>query len=447
MKLGIKPLWASEIENVPVSITKRHFPEMRHLGDITKINGAEIEPVDIITFGSPCQDLSISGRRAGLVGKKSSLFNEAVRIIKEMRIATKGQYPKRIVWENVPGAFNTRKGADFKTVIEEIARIAEPGISIPGLASRERWMAAGAVVGDSWSLAWRVLDAQYWGVPQRRRRIFLVADFGTQRAGEILFRQEMLPGDSAEGKATGENTSKDVKRGISEPIPINLQTATELGIGEEGDVAYTLQEKHSHAVAVWPEKTGSIIARADSSPCIVRGQPFVCEEYTMNLGSQADRIQVNADKAVALKSGGGGGGAKTGLYCLPTYCLVGNTIDRSHKSGGNGPGVKEDMCYTLNTMDRHAVTVPFRRNAFGVYEEGDIGKTICVNDDVTSSDLVVSQYAVRRLTPVECERLQGYPDGWTEYGHDGKVISDFQRYKCLGNSLAIPCAVFVLGGM
>ena len=172
-KAGITPVWASEIEPAPISITKRHFPNMRHLGDITAINGADIEPVDIITFGSPCQDLSITGRRAGLDGEKSGLFLEALRVIKEMRNATNGEYPARIVWENVPGAFSTQRGRDFQTVIQEIAKLAEADISIPRPTKRTGWLAAGGVMGDCWSLAWRVLDAQYWGVPQRRRRIFL----------------------------------------------------------------------------------------------------------------------------------------------------------------------------------------------------------------------------------------------------------------------------------
>jgi len=385
VKVGITPVWASEIEAAPVSITKRHFPEMRHLGDITKINGAEIEPVDIITFGSPCQDLSIAGRRVGLGGGRSGLFMQAIRIIREMRIGTNYSYPARIVWENVPGAFTTHRGRDFQKVIEEIARIAEPGLSIPGLASREGWMASGAVMGDSWSLAWRVLDSQYWGVPQRRRRIFLVCDFGTRRAGEVLFKPEGETGDFEKGGTPG--------------------------VGVTGNA-----EKHP-------------------------------EQYVVDPGHSTDRIQMNPEIAVTLLGNGGGGGAKTGLYCLPTYCVVGNTIDRSYKSGGNGTGVSEEICYTLNTNDRHAVTVPFIRNAFGGYIEGDVAKTLLARDDITSGDLIASFYDVRRLTPVECERVQGYPDGWTEYGHDGRRISDNQRYKALGNSVAVPCVVFVLSGI
>ena len=203
-RVGIKPVWASEIEKVPIGITMRHFPEMRHLGDLTKIHGAEIEPVDIISFGSPCQDLSVAGKRGGLGGERSGLFMEATRIIGEMRDATGGTFPGYCVWENVPGAFSSNGGEDFHTVIEEIARIAEPGISVSRPASvkgklpwgrpRLVWRGSGAVMGDCWSLAWRILDAQHWGVPQRRKRIFLVADFRGHGAGEILFKCDSLQG-------------------------------------------------------------------------------------------------------------------------------------------------------------------------------------------------------------------------------------------------------------
>jgi len=210
LRVGIRPVWASEIETVPMSITKRHFPEMRHLGDITKICGSEIVPVDVITFGSPCQDLSVAGKRAGLGGGRSGLFLEAVRIIKEMREATGGAYPTFAVWENVPGAFTSNKGEDFRTVAEEIARVAEPGISV---IRPKRWPNAGAVVGEGQSLAWRLLDARYWGVPQRRRRIFLVADFAGERASEILFKPERLRRDTTAVGKSRENASAYVTTG------------------------------------------------------------------------------------------------------------------------------------------------------------------------------------------------------------------------------------------
>ena len=350
VNVGITPVWASEIEAAPISITKKHFPDMRHLGDITKINGAEIEPVDIITFGSPCQDLSITGKRAGLEGKRSGLFLQALRVIKEMRIATNGKKPARIVWENVPGAFSSNKGRDFRKVIEEISKIAEADISIPRLAKKWKWLASGAVLGDCWSLAWRVLDAQYWGVPQRRRRIFLVCDFTSQRAGEILFKQESRTGNFEKGK----------------------------------------------------DERNSIAGNADNGD----------QQYYIDTGHNSGRIQMNAKTAVTLLGEGGGGGANTGLYFLP-----------------------------------NTVTVPFICNGYGDYEQGDIGKSLLARDDITSGDLILNGYSVRRLTPTECERLQGFPDGWTEFGHDGKRISDNQRYKALGNSVALPCVEFVLSGI
>jgi len=343
-KAGILPIWASEIEKAPISITKRHFPEMAHLGSITELDGANIEPADIITFGSPCQDLSITGSRAGLSGERSGLFMHAIRLIKEMRNATRNNYPTRIVWENVPGAFSTNKGEDFEKVVEAVAGIAEGGISVARPSGG--WQSAGAVLGNGWSLAWRVLDAQFWGVPHRRRRIFLVADFGGGAAAEILFEQESRAWDAGQSEA-------EVQRGAR------------------------IFER-----------------RAD--------------EYTADLGHSADRIQVNPRIAVTLKSQGGGGGAKTGLYCLP---------------------------------------VPYICRGFGDYAQGDIGKTLLARYDVTTMDLIATKYGVRVLTPMECERAQGFPDGWTEYGHNGKRISDTQRYRALGNSVAIPCVQFIMTSM
>ena len=348
-RFGIKPIWASEIEPSCLSVTKRHFPRMKHLGDITKISGAGIKPVDIITFGSPCQDLSIAGKREGLQGSRSNLFMEAARVIKEMR----GKYgkPDYIVWENVPGAFSANGGKDFQTVIEEIARIAGTGISIP---RPKKWLAAGTVMGDCWSLAWRVLDARYWGVPQCRKRIFLVADFRGQSAPEILFKPGGLPWDSAEGKEAGEEAPASAERGFRKAVGI--------------------------------------------------------DGYNQNL--------------------------------LPSYCIQGNTIGRSDNAGAAGKGVNKDVSFTLNTVDRHAV---FKFQSFGQYKQSDKSKTLMACDDITTGDLVMDCFKVRRLTPLECERLMGFPDGWSELGHDNKPLSDTARYRALGNSIAVPCAEFIVG--
>ena len=184
---GIDPLWASEVEPFPIRVTTKRLPKMKHYGDITQMNGADAEPVDIITFGSPCTDLSVAGKRAGLDGTQSNLFFEAMRIIKEMREKTNGQYPRYAVWENVPGAFSSNKGEDFRAVIEAFCQIKDASATIPRPA---KWSDAGFIMADEYSVAWRCLDAQFWGVPQRRKRIFLVADFAGQRAGEILLECE-----------------------------------------------------------------------------------------------------------------------------------------------------------------------------------------------------------------------------------------------------------------
>ncbi len=215
---GITPIAASEVEPYPIAVTKSRFPDMKHLGDISKINGAEIEPVDIITFGSPCQDLSVAGKRAGLKHAnhgdaettRSGLFIEAVRIIKEMREQTDGEYPRFAVWENVPGAFSSNRGEDFRIVLEEIIKIAEPNAVMPEVP-KKGWAYADSYSGDGWSLAYRVLDAQYWGVPQRRRRIYLVADFGGKCAREILFEREGLRGYFTKGRTPWKTATTDAQ--------------------------------------------------------------------------------------------------------------------------------------------------------------------------------------------------------------------------------------------
>lgn len=207
---GIEPVWASEIEPFPIRVTKQRFPGMKHLGSVTEVKGNEVEPVDIITFGSPCQDLSVAGKQLGIHnGERSNLFFEAIRIIKEMRDGTSNQYPRFAVWENVPGAFSSNKGADFQAVLQAFCDINEKGLSVPR-PKDGRWKPAGCIVGNGFSIAWRVYDAQYWGVPQRRKRIYLVADFRTERIGEILFDEKGIYWDSASCERSKENAAKFV---------------------------------------------------------------------------------------------------------------------------------------------------------------------------------------------------------------------------------------------
>ena len=218
---GIEPVWASEIEPFPIRVTKQRFPGMKHLGSVTDIDGAEIEKVDIITFGSPCQDLSVAGAQKGIhEGERSNLFFEAIRIIKEMRESDRAAgrtgvdvRPRFAVWENVPGAFSSNKGEDFRAVIEAFCEIGE-GEHVPvPLPPKGKWTPAGVVVGNGWSLAWRVYDAQFWGVPQRRKRIYLVADLGSERAGEILFEPESVCWDPEESRKARENAARYVAGG------------------------------------------------------------------------------------------------------------------------------------------------------------------------------------------------------------------------------------------
>lgn len=279
---------------------------MIHLGDITKIHGDKVEPVDCITFGSPCQDLSIAGRRAGLAGERSGLFMEAVRIIKEMRSSTNGLYPTFAIWENVPGAFSSNNGEDFRAVLEELARVEQPNAVIPGSPRGGRWSKAGAIAGNGWSLAWRQLDSQYFGVAQRRKRIALILDLGGQRAGEILFERTSLsrhpdPCIPAWKEAAG--------------LTANCPTGNDRVVAEGGrNTAYTLKIRSGCAgggkgALVQTEKTGTLSTLQDQTLF----QP----------------IQE------------------------PTYCISGNTVDR--KTNQNGTGVRESGTFTVNTVDRHAV--------------------------------------------------------------------------------------------
>lgn len=375
---GIKSVWGSEIEKDCMDISARHFPDMQQLGDITKISGAEIPPVDIISFGSPCQNLSVAGNGKGLAGETSQLFFEAVRIIDEMRCATNGEYPKYAVWENVAGAFSSNKGRDFQKVLEEITKTAIP------MPDSGRWAKAGMVGGRRGSTAWRELDAQYWGVPQRRKRIYLVRDFRTERAGQILFECESVLGYVKEGRGHEKGYARQIEDSTAGSDSGGMEQDT------DGQIKLNFAEE--------PKK-----------------------HTKLDFGKTGDRIYIDARQSVTLMGSAGGGAAKTGYYLLPVYTIIGNVLSRKAGVGGNQLGVGQDISPTLTTNDCHAVAVP-----------GEDWR---------------QRYRVRSLTPLECERLDGFPDGWTQYGVSGKEMSRNARIKALGNSIAVPCAERVFRGI
>lgn len=301
---GITPMWASEIEPFPIRVTTKRMPFLKQYGDISKMDGGKIEPVDIITFGSPCQDMSVAGRRDGLDGERSSLFYEAVRIIKEMRCATNGEYPRYIVWENVPGAFSSNKGQDFRCVLESLCEIKNEGISVPRC---EKWQSAGEILADGFSLAWRVLDAQYWGVPQRRKRIYLVADFAGGSAGKILFESEGLSGHTPQGFRSWQGTAHgaedcpgasgidgyngNVTGEVSATLGVNCGMST----GRNGVV---LNDQGGNRMDITEDVTCTLRAEAHHPPCVMESAGF-CTEHS----AKARSIGYEEECAPTLRAG------------------------------------------------------------------------------------------------------------------------------------------------
>lgn len=267
---GVTPLWASEIEPFAVRVTTARLPQMQHYGDVSAISGADLPPVDIITFGSPCQDMSIAGKRSGLDGSRSSLFYEAIRIVKEMREKTNGEKPRFICWENVPGAFSSNKGEDFRAVLEAVIGIKEPTAQVPA-PGKKGWPYADYYVGDGWSAAYRVLDAQWWGVPQRRKRIFLVADFAGERAPEILFESEGVSGYSAEGFRAWQRAAGDL-----------ADRAGEAGCGGTGRIV--LNDQGGSRMDVTEEVACTLRAEAHHPPCVMEAAGFCTEHSAQSRG-------------------------------------------------------------------------------------------------------------------------------------------------------------------
>lgn len=274
---GVTPVWASEVEPFPIRITTKRLPQVKHYGDVSQMDGGEIEPVDIITFGSPCQDMSIAGKREGLEGSRSSLFYEAIRIVKEMREATNGEYPKYIIWENVTGAFSSNKGEDFRAVLEAVCSVKENKADIPRY---EKWPNAGLVMADDFSVAWRVFDAQYWGVPQRRKRIYLVADFDGQCAGKILFESEGVSGHPFEGFKAWQGTA----------------TGAQGGSGETGSIC--LNDQGGERMDITEDVTATLRAEAHHPP-VVMGSAGFCTEHS----SDSRSIGYEEEKSPTLRAG------------------------------------------------------------------------------------------------------------------------------------------------
>ena len=609
---GIMPLWASEIVPECVSVTKKHFPDMEHFGDITKLHGGDLPPVDIITFGSPCQDLSVaSGKRLGLAGERSGLFLEAIRIIREMQEATNGEYPKFALWENVPGALSSSSRRDFKAVLEAFA---ETEVPMPGSG---RWANAGMVRGRGVDLAWCVYDAQYFGTAQRRRRIFLVADFRGTRAGEILFVPKSLSGYFAAGGTPRQGTAAYAQSGagtagagidgynaqMTGHVAATLGTNCGMSTGRNG----VIEMLTGMGAAV------SAISMRIRCGCEGGGKgPLLQIEKSGTLATGNDQYLFAPKNAVEILNDQGGGSISVekggvsptlrsqthGNLPITAYAIQGSMIGRTDGNGPQGDGINENVSFTLNTIDRHAVCMAtgqsnaeimeeksptlvagheqpivthpqiagtlcasgaglsrpagqgneldfcvvsagFKHKAgsqsgsigfqeetaptllagqqsavmkayvIGAYHSGgmlsdnpqsgfyeaDTSRTLDLNggnpccnqggmavvegadgpeaaavdcrnlretDEVSGTLLakaasggyslnyqnpVRTGLCVRRLTPTEAERLQGYPDGWTETGADGRAISDTKRYQMLGNSVAVPCVAYIMQGI
>ena len=358
---GITPVWSSEIEPFPVRVTTKRFPYMKHYGDISVLNGAELPPVDIITFGSPCQDMSVAGKRSGLDGSRSSLFYEAIRIIKEMRGATDGKYPRYIVWENVPGAFSSNKGQDFRAVLEEVCKVKDAEVSVPFPG---KWENAGRIMGNGYSVAWRQFDAQFWGVPQRRKRIYLVADFAGGSAGKILFESEGLSGYSAEGFRSWQTAAGASAEGFGETGSYSVDGY----ISSVDEVAATLGvncgvSTGRNGVIVLNDQGGNRMDVTEDMTCTLRAEshhpPLVFENH-----SQDSRYTGPQDTVQTILSTFGTGGNNQPFVLETPKTLK---IRSGCEGGGKGPLIQDDLSATLGCNNDQTLFVP---KAYGICSKG-----------------------------------------------------------------------------
>jgi DNA (cytosine-5)-methyltransferase 1 len=571
---GIEPLWASEVEPFPIRVTTRRLPQVQHLGDINKIHGATVPPVDIVTGGFCCQDLSVAGKRIGLHGERSGLFFQIIRIIKEMKNATGDEYPKFAILENVPGMYSSNRGRDFLEVINELIRVKDETLSAP-MPEKGKWSTSGEIVGGCFSLAWRTLDAQFWGVAQRRRRCYLVVDFTGQSAGKILFDETRLCGNPPASIFTRETTAGDITHGAGITVPVlNDQGGRCMDVSE--NITGTLRSReHGHQPIVvqsagfcteHSEKSRSIGYEEEKSPTLRAGvvpgtvtkgneptrggltaaggcfpavaderNPDDCPSKTVNdqalfapkvygICSQNSNsmkscnpnsgiceMVISRTLDTGACSGNGGqvvvfdgkqitskdnrSNPQPGNSChtllsdsadTSIICVEGNGARPSHK----GSGVSQNgISFSLNTVERHAVSYGIDRAAFNQGKNAQYKPQITEESVTTLTSrgpsAVYSSYIVRRLIPTECALLQGFPSGWcedleisnpaeddiafwTDIWETHRLImgkskrprsrnqiikwlrsphSDSAEYKMWGNGVALPCVVFVLGGI
>ena len=406
---GITPVWASEIEPFPIRVTTKRIPQMKHYGDICKINGGEIEPVDIVSFGSPCTDLSLAGKRTGIGGSKSSLFFEAIRVIKEMRCKTNGRYPRFIIWENVFGAFSSGKARDYKTVLEEIVHIKDETISVP-MPPKDKWLAAGEIVGDGFSVAFRTLDAQFWGVPQRRRRIYLVADFGGGCAGEILFEPEGVPWNPPQSTGKGQGASANVKGGVGAAVSFEPGAMSRLGGHYATEQTCTLRaqmgdnrvcvalENHPADSRISIDETGNFQTLTSRMGTGGGNTPMLFQTDSKAYGICSDGSNAmrssnrysgiyEAETSRTLDANGGSPACNQGgLAIVESYSLQGSMIGRKDKNGPRGSGINKDISFTIDTASNHAVVYALDRASFN-QGEGAL-YDFKISDDGVNSTLV-----------------------------------------------------------
>ena len=494
---GIEPLWASEVEPFPIRVTTKRLPQVRHLGDVNKIDGAAVPPVDVITAGFCCQDLSISGKRAGLHGERSDLFFQIIRIVKEMRAATENLFPRFTVLENVPGMYSSASGADYLEVLNELVKVKDETLSVP-MPEKGKWSTAGEIVGDGFSLAWRTFDSQFWGVPQRRRRCYIVVDFAGESAGELLFDESRLRGNPPPRFFTREGAAGDPEDSLRGAIAFEPGACSRLG-GHTWETVGTLRaDMGDNQTAVVYDARGN--GNGEVANTITGDHNGHISDYT-TLAVEPQTLKIRAGKP-----GGGKGAILTRNLSatlstsndqsvfVPAAFGISSFDSEGMKSSNPNTGIyKADTSRTLDCgggrPDNHqgGIAVVSYAMAMGMKMQvcEEKAPTLMARDYKDPPAVARPQYVVRRLTPDECALLQGFPpwwcDGletpepteddiavWADIWETHRLIagtssrpkskkqiikwlraphSDSAEYKMWGNGISLPVAAFVLGGI